>query len=479
MNKRICFLMLTTVLFCSVASAQNVSEERETLIDWKSEQGNIEVVRDGLSKRVRFFYSDGSLFSEKNFVWNIPHGDFKFFYPNGQVSEEGRYFLGFKTHRALYYDDGSTKSFEVDALQARLKGLNFQSNVHMHPQAGLFFDLANLYLKDGRKTDARKTFEEGIRLAPFDYKGQLALAKMDIEDGFVNQAAERLRFIQKDCKDKKILSETNQLLAGYGVYEGEESRQALPVIHKILYVAVTAQTPQEVRDEIIDKVEQQFGVEVKLLNDLYVFPADMLVRSQNRYLDLIIGRAFATLAFEQLNSILKKTQIEGRPQTLDQKKEFYKAYIAKIEGEGSLKYRMNTLDHQLDADLILDAASAGYQPVLSDPNTFGVLIVTVHDLRADDLSFLFGTADIPQRIGVMSVARFALDQPSMDKLKTRAVKQAFSTVGFIAGIGRCTMPDCARAYPHSLAEHDKKPAKICSMCFQHLIEAYQTMGPRE
>lgn len=50
--------------------------------------------------------------------------------------------------------------------------------------------------------------------------------------------------------------------------------------------------------------------------------------------------------------------------------------------------------------------------------------------------------------------------------------QAFSSTGNIIGIERCTTASCARAYPHSLEEHDKKDDILCEICKQNLKIVY-------
>jgi predicted Zn-dependent protease len=131
---------------------------------------------------------------------------------------------------------------------------------------------------------------------------------------------------------------------------------------------------------------------------------------------------------------------------------------------------------QLDADRLLDRAWPIYNGILGQPATFGLLIVIGQDMRCKGLNFVFGTADIPKRYGIISTARFAMGHPSRELLMARVVKQAFSTVGFIAGIGRCPTPDCARAYPNSVSEHDRKSSKICNICLRRLAQVYEAIN---
>jgi len=82
--------------------------------------------------------------------------------------------------------------------------------------------------------------------------------------------------------------------------------------------------------------------------------------------------------------------------------------------------------------------------------------------------FVFGMAYNGGSAGVMSVARFTAgfnqDSPHRPRLMNRLLKQALSSYGQMLGAVRCRNPECARSYPHSLAEHDAKSADLCSPC---------------
>ncbi|MBF0122165.1 MAG: hypothetical protein HQL21_02000 [Candidatus Omnitrophica bacterium] len=128
---------------------------------------------------------------------------------------------------------------------------------------------------------------------------------------------------------------------------------------------------------------------------------------------------------------------------------------------------------QINADLLLDRGWPVYQDILSKPGTLGLLIVIAQDMRVEGLNFIFGTADMARRVGVVSIARFSMDHPPQELLLERTTKQVFSTVGFIAGVPRCTTPGCARAYPNSVAEHDLKTTKICNVCLRRFARAVE------
>lgn len=112
---------------------------------------------------------------------------------------------------------------------------------------------------------------------------------------------------------------------------------------------------------------------------------------------------------------------------------------------------------QWDAELLgeaLDELAAGPRCVLG---------VTDVDLFARDLNFVFGFGR--DGIGLFSYERFldgaAAEAPRLDD---RVTKQALSSIGGALGVGRCDDETCVRAFPNSLAEHDRKQLRLCSSC---------------
>ena len=132
--------------------------------------------------------------------------------------------------------------------------------------------------------------------------------------------------------------------------------------------------------------------------------------------------------------------------------------------------RLKQVRSQYDANALMNQISGRFRNMMNEPYSLGILGITAEDIYTDDYNFLFGLGQT--RLGVMSYARFLLDKPSTEQFEKRAVMQAFSSAGIIIGIPRCTYPSCARAYPHSLEEHDRKDLMLCYECRQNLRQRY-------
>lgn len=107
------------------------------------------------------------------------------------------------------------------------------------------------------------------------------------------------------------------------------------------------------------------------------------------------------------------------------------------------------------------AGAAGER--LRQAGVVGALGVTDRDLAPPDLNFVFGHGDRKLKAGVISSIRFSQGAKPPQLVK-RLVVQALSTTGFLLGLDRCQEASCARAFPRSLDEHDKKQEGYCAAC---------------
>jgi archaemetzincin len=101
-----------------------------------------------------------------------------------------------------------------------------------------------------------------------------------------------------------------------------------------------------------------------------------------------------------------------------------------------------------------------------------VLAVTDVDLFEDGLSFVFGFAEKPGRVAVISTAR--LGSGDGDRFLERALKEAVHELGHTFGLdhdeGR---PGCVMKFSRTLADTDRKSREFCPAC-QREIKARGT-----
>ena len=152
---------------------------------------------------------------------------------------------------------------------------------------------------------------------------------------------------------------------------------------------------------------------------------------------------------------------------------FVYALLNKSE-EGRKQWEgIEAIKSQYSASALLDQLSGKFGNYYKEPYCLGILGVTREDIYENDYNFLFGWAY--KKLGVMSYARFMQGEPTREQFEKRVVMQAFSSMGLVIGIPRPTNPNCARAYPHSLEEHDRKEDKLCEECKGNLRQLYSTL----
>ena len=141
------------------------------------------------------------------------------------------------------------------------------------------------------------------------------------------------------------------------------------------------------------------------------------------------------------------------------------------QGEAAVQ-ALDTILAQYERTMQWDVARliAVLQPAVSDhvgPKQL-VLGITPCDLFGGTSNFLFGAANTGKFLGVVSQYRFRAtfndEAPKRQRFTERLLKQSLSTIGFMLGVPRCNTPECARAYPQSIAEHDQKASTLCPAC---------------
>ncbi len=97
-----------------------------------------------------------------------------------------------------------------------------------------------------------------------------------------------------------------------------------------------------------------------------------------------------------------------------------------------------------------------------------VLGVVDFDLYVPSLNFVFGEADLENRVAIISLCRLKQEfyglPEDRDRLRERVLKEGVHELGHIYGLGHCSNPLCVMHFSNSLLDTDIKKASLCPQC---------------
>ena len=121
----------------------------------------------------------------------------------------------------------------------------------------------------------------------------------------------------------------------------------------------------------------------------------------------------------------------------------------------------NNLRHQFLSNKILDFIANRFKG--------RILAVTDEDLYSEDMNFVFGQAELPGRVAIVSVCRlnptFYRQTPDRNLLKERAVKEAVHEMCHaVYGMNHCQNQKCVMSFSNNVLDVDRKSKNLCEDC---------------
>ncbi|HBG25856.1 MAG TPA: hypothetical protein DDX75_02045 [Phycisphaerales bacterium] len=373
-----------------------------------------------------------------------------------------------------------TATGESDANQILLeqeveKLLKQGDNVSIRHEIEKIYQLAEIYEKQGLDKQAIALFNNALEVNAGNIPCQMHLAKLLKKNGNNEEAVSKASIVFELAEDDKLIREAEKFLTENNIQIPEGKTVAVDANVEIVLVPmgdINYRIMRSLRDSLKEKLGINFSISPKIKRIGLVDRTFTFVYI-NDHFDWLKGM-FDPNKFPEVVKELGYT--EKQLEDPNAKNDFIRSIYISLEengrsglkeyNEGLVQAQKNV---QYDSSRLIDEMAKEFR-IDSNSCVKGYLAVTDKDIFANDSRFLFGNA--AKGYGVMSYHRYTWEfngeEQNRPRLIKRAVKQGMSSCSFVLGIPRCTNPNCARAYPHSLQEHDQKPDTLCTLCKNRL-----------
>jgi len=369
---------------------------------------------------------------------------------------------------SVFSDETQPTTLTTEALKKKADKVLSQVNVSARTEIGVVFELVDRLLEENRMKDAEKYVAQGLRHFPWNLKYQMTYAEILEKNGMHAEAKEKAELVFKYAETDELIDRSRKLLNTYrktqfpaisALEKAEYSLVLVPFVDcdKWLLICIKEDLaailgiPVYIQTVNIDLPPANRDMRKRMIDTLRIRLIKQIGDAQVTASMKALGLTRADLSEEE--NVLKMIRDLMRKYNPDETKAF-EAYLKESAGKNK----------QWDADILKGLLFKAVKPF--HRKKVGYLGVTSLDIYTKDYNFLFGWAS-PSG-GIMSYHRFKADFndeiPNKERLVKRTIMQSLSSAGYVFGVERCTAPTCARAYPHSLAEHDAKDAKLCPAC---------------
>lgn len=128
----------------------------------------------------------------------------------------------------------------------------------------------------------------------------------------------------------------------------------------------------------------------------------------------------------------------------------------------------NARRNQYNADLILDRV---LHRITGESRVLALLTTDLYT-SSRNLNFIFGQAQCPGRVALVSLCRldptFYRAPPNRKLFLKRATKEVIHELGHTFGLGHCANPSCVMSFSNSILDVDEKKPAFCKTCRRKL-----------
>jgi predicted Zn-dependent protease len=365
-----------------------------------------------------------------------------------------------------------SQGLSVIELENNIRKVEAQGNVAARSIIGQYWQLADLYVNDKNYTKAYEIVIKGLQLDPWNYKYQKIAVDIEMMNKNYQKANSRLNFIINNLNElATIYAESVEIQSAIDVKNVNTDTINLPGYY--VYIATFPDLNSDIVNLIAANISNTYGIEVKIIN---VGSDEYRDNIRDKQLDIynnIVDDVRSKYSNEAVVKFLTEIGLTQNDLRTREGKRIFSYHLLSSTETGRQQWKLIEMtQNQYSGNVLVDQLKYTFTNYNNDPHCLGILGITKQDIYENDYNFLFGWAQ--KKWGVISYARFLLGDPvPTDKqFEKRAIIQSLSSIGFVIGIPRPTNPNCARAYPNSLAEMDRKSMELCDECKINLRELY-------
>lgn len=93
-----------------------------------------------------------------------------------------------------------------------------------------------------------------------------------------------------------------------------------------------------------------------------------------------------------------------------------------------------------------------------------ILVLTSVDLFAPLMNFIFGMAENPGDVAVVSTYRLIHGSITSDRTYIRILKEVIHELGHTYGLAHCPHSDCVMHFSSTIGDVDEKKSEFCTLC---------------
>jgi len=362
----------------------------------------------------------------------------------------------------------------IEQLEKYLEPISENDSVQMRRNVDKFFRLAHLYEKEGNDKKALELYEKALQTDPADFESQLRFAKLLLKKG--DPVTDRLQYIHRLAEDWDVIEETNGLLTSLNAKPVAVS-SSTRVSKKVEVVLVPFDNPNmQVMSELRAALQDRIGVQVIIAGEMMDSGEPDWNRSDQYILDTFTNITKNITELQHRMLVKEVGLTNDKLESPAYQESYIKAYLKKLGREGKIaqkRFKDNVVqmhkEGQYDFTRLVKELHDVF-PFDQSRTVKSYIGVTPKDIHSEKSSSQYGISI--GSYGMISYFHFTgrrnRERPNRPRLIDRLLKQALSSVNFTFSIPRCSTPYCARAFPHSMNEHDAKSDKLCPVCKERL-----------